>query len=173
MDSLEGIKMVPTIELYAKDVTWVQEASFWSFVKMNFTGKGCWEWRGKQTSVAGYGRFKLGKKRMSANRISYALAYGHVPKNMYVCHSCDNPSCVRPDHLFLGTPKDNSDDRTRKGRNAKGSKSGTAILDEEKVLTILKDNRTQIKIANEYGVSKSTIGKIKCGRNWKHLQGLA
>lgn len=159
---------VPTNALKAVDVTPTQEASFWSMVRLNLT-QDCWEWIGLQLTGAGYGRFKIGNKKYSANRVSYALAYGYVPKDKFVCHSCDNPRCVRPDHLFLGTPADNSNDKISKGRQAYGSRTGTSILKEEQVLRILADTRSQAAIAAEHGVSKSTIGKIKSGVNWSHI----
>lgn len=82
---------------------------------------GCWEWEG-QRSEKGYGvfeEFHEGRRyRMRAHRLSYALENGPIPKGMLVCHHCDNPACVRPDHLFLGTHQDNANDRDAKGRGA-------------------------------------------------------
>ena len=162
---------VPTLEIYGKNISATQEASFWSLVKMDILKNPfCWEWTGQ--TQGGYGRFKIGKSRYNANRISYAIAYGCTPADKFVCHICDNPLCVRPDHLFLGTATENALDRMQKNRTAKGSDAGGAILKENQVIKILKDTRFQSVIAKEYGVSKSTIGKIKSGKNWLHVRNI-
>ena len=84
-----------------------QEQEFWAYVK--FTDS-CWLWQGPKSN--GYGAFG----RKAAHRVSFELTYGPIPIGLYVCHHCDIPPCVRPEHLFLGTNKDNQDDATRKGK---------------------------------------------------------
>lgn len=103
------------------------EKRFWS--KVNKTDY-CWEWTASLLlNTCGYGQFKVGsmldnsRKTVSAHRTSYELCYGAIPRGMLVCHKCDNPKCVRPDHLFLGTHQDNSTDMCLKGRSLKGVKN--------------------------------------------------
>lgn len=90
------------------------EDRFWSKVRK---GDGCWEWTAWINSN-GYGEFTKDHKNLKASRVSWILTYGPIPDGLFVCHHCDNPPCVRPDHLFLGTPLDNMRDMIAKGRGA-------------------------------------------------------
>lgn len=95
------------------------------FNKRVAKGPGCWEWTGSR-NTAGYGVISSkGRKRM-AHRVSYEIANGPIPDGMLVCHRCDNPKCVRPDHLFLGTSRDNAQDAASKGRVSNQNKFRTA-----------------------------------------------
>jgi len=102
---------------------------------------------------------------MYAHRFSWELAYGPIPAGMCVCHICDNPSCVRPSHLFLGTQADNMRDMDIKGRGRDNRK----ILTEAQITAIRKDNRLQREIAADYGVDQSTINKIKRGHTYRRV----
>jgi hypothetical protein len=93
-------------------------ARFWGYV---VKGDGCWEWRNRLSRR--YGRFAIGRRSAAAHRLSYVWAYGAFDEILLVCHRCDNPRCVRPDHLFLGTNADNMHDMKAKGR-ARGPKRG-------------------------------------------------
>ena len=143
------------------------EERFWSKVNK---GPGCWMWTGHKDNN-GYGKFYYDRGARLAHRISYKMKYKSIPKGMYVCHRCDNTSCVRISHLFLGTQKDNMQDATKKGRISKGEhRQHIAKLTEIQVIAILKDTRSQRAIANEHNVHQSTISRIKQGKQWKHVR---
>jgi hypothetical protein len=121
-----------------------------------------------------YGRFKFRGVEYHAHRVSWELANGPIPEGLLVCHRCDNPPCVNPAHLFLGTQADNLADRDAKGRAVyrRGSKNGAAKLTEESVRHIrrrLKEGELQKTLAAEYGVSQSLIAQIRKGQVWGHV----
>lgn len=159
---------VPSNALRGADITATQEASFWSLVRLRLRATACWEWGGETTER--YPRFKLGARRYTVGRVAYAIAYGYVPEDVFVCHHCDNPKCVRPDHLFLGSATENMADKMQKGREARGERVGGAKLTEAQVKDILASPKTAREIGTEFGVGKSTVGKIRTGVNWKHIQ---
>ena len=132
----------------------------------------CWNWRGA-TNSSGYGMIKVGGKMVKTHRFAYQNWRGDIPDGMFVCHKCDNPACVNPLHLFLGTPADNMADRDAKGRQAKGEAHGCAKLTEADVVTIknrlANGGETQTAIAAEYGVSKPAISRINTGKQWRDL----
>jgi hypothetical protein len=145
-----------------------------SHIKINIETD-CWEWQGSKRN--GYGRMIVGsrkdqtRKSKSAHRVSYEIYHGEIPIGMDVCHKCDNPCCVNPNHLFVGTRQDNINDRESKGRNKiqYGSKNGRAKLNENQVLEIRKKRNSGMpfeKIAKEYGVCKKTIIRAVNGHNW-------
>src|SRR4030095_5139968 len=106
------------------------------YSKVNLPNEnGCMIWTASKLPN-GYGQFTYKKKQIKAHRFSYVLHIGQIPKSMYVCHTCDNPSCVAPDHLFLGTAKDNAQDKMKKGRGRWGQHENNGIAK----LTLEKDN---------------------------------
>lgn len=136
---------------------------------------GCWLWiAGKDSD--GYPSFRAqinGVPHKRGHRAEYAMFKGDIGEGLQVCHSCDNPGCVNPDHLFLGTIDDNMKDKAAKGRSRvpKGAESVHAVLTEEQAQAILLDARPYTAIAADYGVSASTIGSIKNRESWRHLVG--
>lgn len=146
------------------------EQRFWS--KVRKSDDGCWEWTGS-LDKNGYGQVWIGGKYRKPHRVTYELTFGNICDGFFVCHKCDNPACVRPDHLFLGTIRDNNNDRTRKGRSARGEKVWTCVLTAEKVSEIRRryeaGNVTQRELASEYGVRQTTIGRIVLRQTWTHV----
>ena len=148
------------------------EERFWSKVARQ-AGDECWLWlAGRDKDGYGYFFKPAGKDR--AHRIVWEITHGSIPDGLCVCHRCDNPSCVRPDHLFLGTNIDNIADRDRKGRACKGeahpywngnkgSANPYAKLSDDDVRAIRQDPRRKAQIARDYGVTAVTIGHIKGG----------
>lgn len=164
---------------------------FWSKVEKN---DGCWIWLGARDS-AGYGVFQIDRRARKAHRVAYELTYGTIPTGLFVCHTCDNPQCVRPDHLWLGTNTENSHDRDRKGRNnpprgnahhfhkhpelipwrggdyQRGERNTHAILTEQQVIEIRQRYRPRVVtaqlLAAEYGVSKRAIYHVVHHTTWK------
>lgn len=129
---------------------------------------GCWMWTGG--TKAGYGAVWDGGKMHRAHRVSYEAYVGPIPKGMHVCHKCDTPACINPDHLFLGTPKANMQDAAQKGRMGRGISSGKSKLTEEQVIAIFNDKRSTRLIAPDYNVSGTCVWDIKRGETWTHLR---
>lgn len=156
--------MIPAVSIYER---------FWSHVDKSGD---CWIWTAA-TSSDGYGHFSLfGMTR--AHRISYLLEVGSIPNGMFVCHHCDNPKCVRPDHLFLGTAKDNTHDAIKKGRFQTpgfGENNPHAKLTLEQVNEIRELAKNgpivKAKIAALYGVHPQAIYEIVKGRSWRRSNG--
>lgn len=134
----------------------------------------CWEWTAGKTT-AGYGVINSGDANgtiVGAHRISWELAYDHIPKGMCVLHHCDNPGCVNPYHLFLGTDADNVHDMTEKERQSRGESHGNSKLSERnvrKARRLIKEGWEQQRIAELLGVGSPTISMIKTGKVWGWL----
>lgn len=146
---------------------------FWSKINKKSDSE-CWEWLGHKDHH-NYGIIAIDHKRYRAHRLSWMLVNGDIPDNKLVMHLCDNPSCVNPNHLKLGTQDDNMKDCKSKGRIVKsiGENHGSAKLTEEQVIEIIKllnsNKIKQSKIAKIYNVSEVAISRIKLGKVWKHL----
>ena len=134
---------------------------------------GCWLWNAG-TNHQGYGRFFLGGGRRStqAHRASYELHVGPVPGDMVVCHRCDNPSCVNPGHLFLGTQADNMADKRRKGRAARGRANVNGRLAPQAVREIRRRcaaGERQADVASDFGVTQANVSSIVTRKTWAHV----
>lgn len=142
------------------------EELFWDKV---VKGKDCWEWTGC-IHPKGYGLFRTKQlNQYRAHRAAWVLARGEIPAGIWVLHRCDNRRCVNPNHLFLGTAKDNSSDMVKKGRSAYGERHGYSKLTEKAVRQIRRDKRGASEIARAHGVSRSLIFKIKARAIWTHI----
>lgn len=157
---------------------------FWSKVEKT---DGCWLWLGRINAArGGYGTFDSHRVTKRAHRFAYELTYGPAPDDIEVCHRCDNPRCVRPDHLFLGTRKDNAEDCVRKGRTQRGARHHAVKLTEDQVREIreLYDSHphkiggpvgrtpsafSMKALAKRFGVDPMSIHFIVSRKNWKHV----
>jgi hypothetical protein len=132
---------------------------------------GCWIWR-RAKSDFGYGIvYRPGVGLVRAHRMAWEMTQGPIPSGLVVLHKCDTPACINPDHLRIGTKKQNSEDMVLKGRTngPKGERCARAKLTQEQVLAIRLDGRTTVEIAAEYGVHHSNISRIKRGLRWSHI----
>ena len=146
---------------------------FWEKVDRFSNPSGCWEWMAAKTQW-GYGVLRTNNRNMHSHRVSWGLHFGTVPEGLCVLHKCDNRGCVRPDHLFLGTYRDNLHDMLVKGRSnyARGEKAGQAKLKEHEVCKIrkMRGSMSAREIGEMFGVSGSAIAGIFSERSWAWLE---
>lgn len=150
-----------------------QKNRFWSHVTKS---DGCWVWSQPGSE---YGKFSLGKKAdgsMAAHRASWVVHFGRIPDGLLVCHRCDVPKCVNPDHLFLGTPKDNALDMVAKGRSLHGEAAFKAKLTAEIALKCRRLYRsgaaTTYALGAQFGVTKSVMRYLLIGKSWGGVEAL-
>lgn len=127
--------------------------------KVDKTKDGCWEWRGVTTRV-GYGVISVKCKKWSTHRLAYTLTHGEIPAGMLVCHKCDNRKCINPDHLFLGTVKDNALDAARKGRLSYSKPKKIAADKCNEIVTLLTAGSSYGEIAVAFNVSRQSIANF-------------
>lgn len=158
---------------YHDQVSDDKRATFWDRVAK---GPECWEWTG-QKHYRGYGLVAIMRVKRYTHRVAWALVHGPIPPGMFVMHLCDNPPCVRPDHLRLGTPQENSEDMRAKGRARGngvqvGQGRGVPKLNPDQVREIrrrMAEGEPRKVIAAAYGVSVATIKGIAAGRAWSRV----
>lgn len=135
---------------------------------------GCWNWTG-QGSIDGYGYIDIRNKTYRAHRVAWEVYKGEeIPEGLQVCHKCDNRRCINPEHLFLGTNKDNHLDKVRKGRHAHGSRIGCSKLTEtqvEEMRALHESGASYRQIGKLFGVHFATAGKAIRGSTWKRASG--
>lgn len=149
-------------------------ARFWSKVDQSGGPGACWLWTTGCFS-GGYGAFTVRRKVKKSHRVSWELTNGPIADGMFICHHCDNPRCVNPSHLFLGTPADNMHDRDKKGRACRtpGSERWSSKLTEADILDIraryVPRKVTLAFLAEEYGVTFQDIWHIVHRKTWTHV----
>ena len=136
----------------------------------------CWIWTASKNPM-GYGYFNVGKHRCElAHRVAWLLVFGATADSC-VLHHCDNPACVRPDHLFPGTRTDNSNDKVRKGRARGASMPGESnpcarLTDSvvREIRSLANEGHTGADLARKFGISKSTVCRVIRGERWEHVR---
>ena len=145
------------------------EQKFFSKVQVT---DGCWLWTGA-VSGRGYGQFGVNRRLVGAHRLSYEMHFGVIPAGQLVCHKCDTPRCVRPDHLFLGTYQDNADDKVRKGRHPVGSRSSSSKISDDDVVQMRSLHATgeysYKTLSKKFGVTKGNVAFIILRKSWNHI----
>lgn len=152
-----------------------QVKRFWEYVNKKAKDE-CWEWTGTKDAY-GYGVYSINHVLYKAHRVSYYFENGYVDKNLKCCHKCDNPSCVNPHHLWLGTQRENVLDRHKKGRTVTGHLYGEdnprAKLKKEDVLWIRENYNPKtwstVKLAKRYNVCRTKISQILKRESWVHV----
>lgn len=148
---------------------------FWSKVDKRLPDE-CWPWNGALSST-GYGAITISGVKFKSHRVAFSILNGPIPSGLCVCHHCDNPPCVNPKHLFIGTIADNNADMCAKGRNNYGNLSfgeahGSAKLTETDVVEIRRQHEageTNRKIAEEFSVSDVCVSYAARRKTWKHV----
>lgn len=150
-------------------------ADFWSYVKKDGHPKGCWEWQKSCLKSGGYGQFNLNGDMWRTHVLSYVLTRGDIPDGIWICHECDNPKCVNPDHLFPGTPQDDMTDMIKKGRarHSHGEDRPMAIHTNEEVANLkallLEGVMSRARLARMFNFDRSSVTKIAKGILWPHI----
>lgn len=141
------------------------------FLRMQSSADGCWIYPSSRDRD-GYATYKEARRATRAHRAAYLSAHGALPPapSNYVLHRCDQPACVRPDHLFAGSARDNAIDAMQKDRHSRGERNGASKLTPEQVKAIRRDARTQSAIAADYGIRQTTVSEIRSAYRWGHVR---
>lgn len=138
---------------------------FWDKVSVE-PNTGCWLWLA-QIDKDGYGKFKLNSRTLvAAHRVSYGGLVAPIPDGCFVCHKCDNPPCVNPDHLFVGTVKDNVRDMFSKGRGKRNPPTKITATDAASIRKDFAGGAMKADLTNQFGISRAHLNGILAGRKW-------
>lgn len=141
------------------------EADFWNSVDIKGENE-CWLWKKSLAIRGGYGQYGWKGKIVKSHRLAWELTYDVVPADLYVCHSCDTPACVNPNHLFLGTAKDNNLDCVLKGRQRRLKLTRSDVID---VRRLYFDGIGSTELGKRYGVIRHTIVAVALKRSYRHI----
>lgn len=157
------------------------EVRFWEKVAQTDDADSCWEWVGSRDKN-GYGRFGVGSpiRTRFAHRVSYEIHYGAIADGLYVCHACDNPSCVRPAHLFAGAPIVNTRDMITKGRQRHPGRKGVlapkaklsddAVREARRRFALDSSYGQSSALARDFGISPAAMSALLLRRSWSHVE---
>lgn len=144
-------------------------------IKWKINKNDCWECTSHKPNFDGYCRIVIDKKYFYIHRLFYEKYNSKIPKELLVCHKCDNPKCINPNHLFLGTDADNMADKIKKGRQSRllGENNGRVKITKEQAIEIKYNiyNLSKKELQEKYNLSLSQINKIRRGTRWENLKG--
>lgn len=161
-----GARSIPTLTESDKE-------RFWSKVDTNVMGDACWQWLGSCSRSNGYACFWLQGETYNASRIAVILSGRELQPHEFALHTCDNPGCVRPSHLYPGTHAQNMIDRKVRNRVAKGNRAGASKLTADNVMAArerIATGETIFSVADDYDVTTTTLWRALNGRTWRHLK---
>lgn len=142
-------------------------------IEFVITDSGCFECTSHVLDIGGYPEIWFNRKKYKMNRFIYQECFGEIPNSLVVRHKCDNRKCINPEHLELGTTKDNIDDMVSRDRQAKGEKNAFSVLKEYEVKQIkymLSRKYSCAEISRMYGVTRTCISSIKLNKTWRHVK---
>jgi len=142
-------------------------------IEYYIVNNGCWICINRRLDKTGYHKIKHQQKSYRLSRFIYENIVGDIPEGYIIRHKCDNPNCINPEHMELGTYKQNSEDRDSRDRNGgrfiRGERNGNSKLTSEDIKEIRNSNLSSYKLADIYGISQSQINRIKLNKRWKHI----
>lgn len=160
--------MSKVMPVHPISLEWIEQR-FWAKVNKLDGDNACWEWT-RATANFGYGAFMVHTGRLEkAHRYSYEMAHGPIPKGACVLHKCDNPKCVRPDHLWLGTRADNNDDMAKKERHGRNKLTPEQVREARRAYAAKEEKCSVRSLANRFGVTSNAMYLALIKKTFKHV----